>query len=255
MWLPLFLDPLPQLLYCIKLGLPPVLRALYSNPWLIFYPSKLQKIFMAGFWVVFGPGLDEGAAPAKQRLITPFAKGVVLEIGAGHGHSLRYFDREKVEKYFALEPNEEMYPALRKSIADAGLSEEDGTAIILPFGAHEVDKILAAVGENQVDTLVSFLTLCSVPNSKEVIPKLCLAVLKRPGGTFLMYEHGLSPVWSSRIYQRFWSPIWSLTWNGCRLDRNTVKWVEQVPWAEKEVGKEDMPDWHLWYRTMGRYVL
>ncbi|KZO99547.1 hypothetical protein CALVIDRAFT_596128 [Calocera viscosa TUFC12733] len=256
MWLPLFLDPLPQLLECTRLGLPPTLRAIWADPWLLFHPQKLRNIFMAGFWVVFGPGLDENAAPAKRRLVTPYAHGVVLEIGAGHGHSLQYFDRDKVTKYVAVEPNEDMYPGLRKSIAQAGFSEADGTALILPFGAHEVDRIADVVGEHQVDTIISFLTLCSVPNSKQVIPKLCLTLLKSPGGTLLMYEHCLSPVWSSRLYQRIWSPIWSLAWNGCRLDRDTPKWVEQVPWSERYVGKEEgMPDWHLFYRAVGRYVL
>ncbi|KZT56544.1 hypothetical protein CALCODRAFT_470990 [Calocera cornea HHB12733] len=255
MWIPLFLDPPLQLLYCFQLGLPPTLRALWANPRLLLRPQKLRNIFMAGFWAVFGPGLDAHSAPAKRVLVTPHASGVVLEIGAGHGHSLQYFERAAVDRYIAVEPNEDMHPGLRRSIADAGLSEDDGTALILPFGAHEVGRIAAAVGEGQVDTIISFLTLCSVPNAEQVIPTLCLTLLKRPGGTLLMYEHCLSPVWSSRLIQRFWSPAWSVVWNGCRLDRDTARWVEQVPWSEKHVGEEDIPDWHLFYRAVGRYVL
>jgi len=186
----------------------------------------------------------------------PYAEGVVVEIGAGHGHSLKYMQRERITKYYALEPNTNMWPGLRKALVRAGFSEEDGSAVILPYGAGDVDKAIAVLGgENKVDTLISILVFCSVPDAKNVLPTLCQRLLKR-GGQLLLYEHCLSPVPSSRLYQRIWTPIWTIVFDGCRLDKDTMSWVNQVKWSDKHIWrKEGEPEWSLFFHGVGRFTL
>lgn len=48
----------------------------------------------------------------RTELIRSRATGVVLDLGAGTGHSIGYLDLERVEKYIALEPNVLMHPKI-----------------------------------------------------------------------------------------------------------------------------------------------
>lgn len=67
----------------IKVAFFPTLKALLQSPLLIFEPHVLSKLFMSHVWNFFGAHVDEGGKPVKEKLITPHAYGVVLDIGAG----------------------------------------------------------------------------------------------------------------------------------------------------------------------------
>jgi hypothetical protein len=79
-----------------------------------------------------------------------------------------------------------MHRHIRASANGAGFTEEDGTLVILSCGAEDVSSILEALGatEPPVDTIVSVLTLCSVPSPERTIRNLVRDIL-RPGGQFL----------------------------------------------------------------------
>ena len=77
------LSILSDLKFAIQIAVLPTLRAILHSPSLLFRPHALSRTFMANLWVSFGPGSDENGRPTKQRLITPNAYGVVLDIGAG----------------------------------------------------------------------------------------------------------------------------------------------------------------------------
>ena len=61
----------------------PTLKDVYKNPSLIWSPSLLSRTFMSHLWSASSDGTDEYGRPDKQKLITPTAQGVVLDIGAG----------------------------------------------------------------------------------------------------------------------------------------------------------------------------
>jgi hypothetical protein len=61
----------------------PTFLDILKRPSLLWEPVTLSQTFMAHVWVTFGPATDEGAAKTKAGLITPHARGVVLDIGAG----------------------------------------------------------------------------------------------------------------------------------------------------------------------------
>jgi len=241
---------------------------------------------MSHIWVLFGNPTDEAGRPTKEGLITPNAYGVVLDIGAGmsrftlkssfgcyyplllgHGHTVGYLDRNKVTKYLALEPNTRMHMYIWAAAKDAGFSEEDGSLVILPCGAEDVSSILGTLGETQppVDTIVSVLTLCSVPSPERTIRNLVRDVLK-PGGQFLFYEHVLSPRDDVAWWQRAWAPIWAVPFDGCRLDRPVHSWidgmvlaedsgVETSAWSERRLwGKEGDSEENLFWHQVGKFV-
>jgi len=239
----------------------PTLISIWHSPLLLFHPHKLSQTFMAHVWLIFGNGADEGGRPIKERLITPHATGVVLDIGAGYGLTIKYVDRNKVTKYVAVEPNLQMHDQLRATAATFGFTEADETLLILSCGAEDTSMILSALNNTQVDTLISVLTFCSVPEPQKTITNLVLDVLK-PGGQLIYYEHVLSPLKDIAWWQHFWAPLWSVSFDGCRLDRPTHLYIEGVtdrsgesPWKDTLVcGRDDEPEESLFWSRAGRYV-
>ncbi|KAF8968517.1 hypothetical protein BDZ97DRAFT_354666 [Flammula alnicola] len=221
----------------LTVALMPTLRAIMASPTLLFKPRALSRVYMANLWPIYADGMDENAKDTKSALITPHAYGVVLDIGAGHGHTVRYLDADRVSRYIALEPNALMHPQIRAQANAAGFHEADGTLVILACGAEDTKSIISALAlalptsESStlpsVDTLVSALALCTVPEPQRTISNLVRDVLKS-GGQFLMYEHVLSPREDVAWWQRFWAPLWSLGFDGCRIDRCTDVWVKEL---------------------------
>ncbi|PFH49526.1 hypothetical protein AMATHDRAFT_62979 [Amanita thiersii Skay4041] len=215
---------------------------------------------MAHVWAEFAKFTDENGRPVKQGLITPYASGVVLDLGAGHGHTAFYLDHGKVTRYIALEPNTLMHPQIRENANKAGYTESDGTLLVLACGAQDTEEILSAIG-TQVDTLISVLTLCSIPEPQKTISSMANNLLKS-GGQFLFYEHVLSHRRDVARWQRIWAPFWQIVFDGCRLDRPSHLWVEEViredgesVWNDRRVwGKEEEDEENLFWHRTGRYV-
>jgi hypothetical protein len=67
----------------LKIGVPAALRAIMASPSLLLNLAALSRISMANIWIPFGAGSDENSRADKKMLITPHARGVVLDLGAG----------------------------------------------------------------------------------------------------------------------------------------------------------------------------
>ncbi|KAF8346369.1 hypothetical protein F5887DRAFT_109081 [Amanita rubescens] len=237
----------------VNVALGPTLLVLLSNPRLIFSPRIISRIFMAHVWNAFSVAIDERGSEAKSLLITPYAKGIILDIGAGHGHSIQYLNHSLIQRYIAIEPNILMHPHIRNAAHAAGYTEHNGTLLILPCGLQDSELILAAAG-TQVDTIISVLTLCSVPAPEKLIPAMTDLLLK-PGGQLLYYEHVLNPRHDIAWWQKLWSPIWSLAFDGCRMDRQTDLWIEQTKGLRRRHvwAKPGEPPESLFFHRLGRY--
>jgi len=61
----------------------PTLVAVIKAPLLIFRPSALKRLMFFEVWKKYGRFADEGGSEVKKVLITPYAKGIVLDLGAG----------------------------------------------------------------------------------------------------------------------------------------------------------------------------
>lgn len=188
------------------------------------------------------------------------------QFDAGFGHTIQYLDCSKVTKYVALEPNIQMHSKIRHTAERAGFHESDGSLVILSCGAEDTLEILKVLGDPYpVDTITSVLTLCSIPSPKRVITSLVKDVLK-PGGQVLFYEHVLSPRADVAWWQRFWTPLWSIFLDGCRLDCPTHLHIEEMKYTDdmgnevsmwdggKTWGKPNESEENLWWHQAGRFV-
>jgi len=77
----------------------------------------------------------------------------------------------------------------------------------------------------------------------------------KPGGMFLFYEHVESSLPDVAWWQAFWSPIWSLTLDGCKMNCPSHKLVAKMGcWEVEEVwdipGEVD----HYFPHKSGRYI-
>ncbi|KAJ3332322.1 hypothetical protein HDU76_000602 [Blyttiomyces sp. JEL0837] len=224
---------LGDLWLAIKVSFIPTILSIIRNPTLLFSPSKIKKQIFANVWKHgFGNDVDESKSDLKRELITRNACGVVVDVGSGHGHTLRYLDQSRVNQVIAVEPNEEMWKYIKEEAGKVGISTR-----ILEGGVEGLMEMeQGRVGENSVDTVVCVLTLCSVGSDNlEKCCKILYDVLK-PGGTCLVIEHIRSKYKQVVFWQRFWNPIWSFWFDGCKLDVASIDALTAAgPWTSIDI--------------------
>ncbi|TNE58447.1 MAG: class I SAM-dependent methyltransferase [Bacteroidetes bacterium] len=146
---------------------------------------------------------------AKQRQkVVPQASGRVLEIGVGSGLNLPFYDPDKVERLFALDPSAEMWAIAQKQLETPPFEVE-----YLQNGAEQIP-----LDTHTVDTVVITYTMCSIPDVQAALAEM-RRVLK-PGGALLFCEHGLAPDRAVRRWQYLLNPAWKRLGGGCHLTRD-----------------------------------
>ncbi|KAJ7072715.1 hypothetical protein C8F01DRAFT_258718 [Mycena amicta] len=246
----------------LMFSVPAMGRALLGSPSLLFQPWVLSRVGMAAIWLPFGNGGDENSRDMKTELITSHARGCVLDIGAAYGHTAKYLDHDTVSKYIALEPNTFMHARLRETAQAAGFSEDAGTLLILSCGAEDIETIRSSL-DGPVDTIVTILTLCSVPAPERTIRELVMQVLAS-GGKLILHEHVLNPRADVAWWQKGLAPLWKVVFDGCNIDRPTDVWVQELVddnkesvWKEAEIWEPSMDtpsEENLLFRMSGRFV-
>jgi SAM-dependent methyltransferase len=160
-----------------------------------------------------------GASPVayQRRKLIPRAEGVVLEIGAGGGRNFALYDRAKVTRLIALEPDEAMIRRGRRRIP-AGLPVE-----WIERGAEA-----ANLAPNSIDTIVTTYTLCTIPDAIGALAALRPAL--KPEGRLLFCEHGLAPDADVVKWQRRIEPVWRPLAGGCHLTRDVDAMISAAGW-------------------------
>ncbi len=151
----------------------------------------------------------------KQReKVVPLAEGEVLEIGMGTGLNLPYYDTDKVQKVWGLEPSEGMRKLARKKLRDSTIELE---MIDLPGEEIPLDA-------NSVDTVLVTYTLCTIPDAHRALRGMHRVL--RPGGKLLFCEHGIAPDAGVRKWQNRINPIWGRFAGGCNINRDIPRMLE-----------------------------
>ena len=145
----------------------------------------------------------------KQReKIVPQAHGRVLEIGAGGGFNIDYYDRRNVSEVVGLDTSAALMETTREKATAAGLA----------FKPLVLDAAHIPLEDRDVDTVLVTYTLCSIDRLHDALLEM-RRVLK-PDGQLLFCEHGAAPDPAVLRWQKRLTPLWRRIGGGCRLDRD-----------------------------------
>lgn len=156
-----------------------------------------------------------GQVMKLRSQIVPLARGTVLEVGMGSAINLPFYDRNKVEKVYGLEPSEGM-----RRKAQANLSESPVPVEWLDLPGEQIP-----LADNSVDTVLLTFTLCTIPDWQAALKQMH-RVLK-PGGELLFLEHGEAPNDPTQRWQHRITPVWKTFAGGCHLNRPIADLIRQ----------------------------
>lgn len=152
----------------------------------------------------------------KQReKVIPQAEGRVLEVGMGSGLNLAFYNRDKVDFIWGLEPSEGMRKKAQKN-----LQATDIRVDWLDLPGEEIP-----LDDNSADTVVLVYTLCTIPDWVRALEQM-RRVLK-PAGKLIFCEHGQAPDPGPQKWQERLNPVWKKIAGGCHLNRPIPSLLEQ----------------------------
>lgn len=176
------------------------------------YPDALFNAFMYPLEAV-------KLASVRRRLL-PEASGDVLEIGAGTGTNLAYYDPERVRSLTltdigltALLPDRALEFRERAGLRDGQVRLREVDAHALPFA------------DESFDTVVATLVLCSVRDQDLVLGELRRTL--RRGGRLIFIEHVRPPGAIAHLVD-FVNPVWHAATGECNIDRDTGSAIERA---------------------------
>lgn len=150
-----------------------------------------------------------------RRKVVPRATGDVLEVGMGSGLNLAYYDREKVNMVWGLEPSEGM-----RLKAEANLQASPVEVKWLDLPGEQIP-----LPDESIDTVLLTYTLCTIPDWQAALGQMH-RVLK-PSGKLLFAEHGRAPDAGVRKWQDRLTPAWKKIGGGCHLNRPISDYLRQ----------------------------
>jgi len=167
-----------------------------------------HRLFAAAYDRMMAPCEAHGLAERRRRLLAN-AWGRVLEIGAGTGTNLQHYPAGDVASIVALEPDGAMRRRLERKVRQA------------PFPVEVIGRAVddADLEDGSVDTVVTALVLCSVPDADRAAGAVRRWL--RPDGRLLFLEHVHAAGLRGRV-QHAVTPIWQRVAAGCHLDRDSV---------------------------------
>ena len=173
-----------------------------------------------------------GTAELRRDLLASL-EGDVVEIGAGTGRSLPYYERAR--RVVAVEPD----PSMAKRIA-----------IRLPEARVPVEVVSASAEElpfadESFDAAVATFVLCSVGDPVRTLAEIRRVL--RPDGRLVLLEHvrgsGRLAAWQDRL-----TPVHRRVAGGCHLNRDTLATVARAGFEVGGVERVVLPETLALYR-------
>ena len=144
----------------------------------------------------------------QREKVVPRAYGRVLEIGAGSGLNLAFYDAGKVEHLFALDPSPESW-----AIAAPNACQMKFTVDFVEAPAESIP-----LERESVDSIVMTYALCTIAEVEKAV--LEMRRVLRKDGELIFCEHGLAPDDSVSKWQDRINPLWRPMAGGCNLNRD-----------------------------------
>ena len=132
-------------------GIIPTLKYMIFHPFDIFSFHRWHMCILNGGQPFLLAAGDRQYGAEKKKVVAQ-AYGRVLEVGAGTGETVKYYDKSKVDAVYGVEPNTQALPELRKHLVKYGMVEKYE---ILNFGVEDAEKMVdAGVRPGSIDTVV-----------------------------------------------------------------------------------------------------
>ncbi len=144
----------------------------------------------------------------QREKVVPLAEGRVLEIGAGGGLNLGFYDRDRIDTLLGLDISPELLDSARRRASSAGIT----------FDPLLMDAETIPLDDNEVDCVLVTYSLCSIADVNKALQEM-RRVLK-PGGRLIFCEHGAAPDARVLKLQRGLTPVWKRLAGNCHLDRD-----------------------------------
>jgi ubiquinone/menaquinone biosynthesis C-methylase UbiE len=167
----------------------------------------------------------------QREKVVPLAVGRVLEIGIGSGLNIPFYDAQRVEHLWGLDPSSEMW-----SIAQENAAEHHLDAEFIQSGAESIP-----LENNSADTVLMTFTMCTIPDIHRALDEV-RRVLK-PGGKLIFCEHGTAPDENIRRWQNRLNPVWKKLAGGCNLNRSIPVILEQSGFKSADMRTMYLPGW------------
>ncbi|WP_232310433.1 class I SAM-dependent methyltransferase [Mesobacillus selenatarsenatis] len=163
---------------------------------------------------LMGPLEKKWIARVRKKIVSGI-EGNVLEIGAGTGANFPYYSKVKVERLVTLEPNPYMLEQAKRKANGLKLPVEfhQGMAETLPFN------------DDEFDTVVATLVLCSVSDPQKVFQEM--RRICKQGGKIVLFEHVRTESKSLAALQDVLTPTWKRLCDGCHLNRDTGRYMKE----------------------------
>lgn len=141
------------------------------------------------------------------------AQGKVLEVGFGTGANFRYY--HDVERVDAIEPNPAMSKQAHKRIQKTRI----------PIYTCQAKAEELPFEDNRFDTVVATLVFCTIPEPEKALQEIRRTC--KAGAKILLFEHVKMDQKMMSKTQEALTPVWKKMCDGCHLNRDTLKLVEQ----------------------------
>ncbi|XP_047204146.1 putative methyltransferase-like protein 7A [Girardinichthys multiradiatus] len=166
-----------------------------------------------------------------SEFIKPGGKLTILEIGCGTGTNFQFYPPGC--KVICTDPNPHFQKYLEKSMKE---NEQ------LTFDRFVVTsgEDMSSVGDESVDVVVCTLVLCTVRDVPQTLREVHRIL--RPGGAFFFLEHVVadSSTWAY-FFQQVLQPVWYYFGDGCKVTRETWKYLEGAGFSELKLKHVEAP--------------
>jgi ubiquinone/menaquinone biosynthesis C-methylase UbiE len=167
----------------------------------------------------------------QRQKVVPQAEGNVLEIGIGSGLNIPFYNPDRVNHLWGLDPSVEMWSIAQKNAADHKLDAE-----FIQSGAESIP-----LDDNSADTVLMTFTMCTIPDVHAALNEI-KRVLK-PSGKLIFCEHGKAPDEHIHRWQNRINPIWKRLAGGCNINRPIDSLLQQSGFISDDMQTMYLPGW------------
>ncbi|GAX60204.1 methyltransferase type 11 [Candidatus Scalindua japonica] len=178
---------------------------------------------------IIDKGCGSKAIEIQRGKIVPLAVGRVLEIGIGSGLNIPFYDAERVDFVWGLEPSDGMRRKAKRNLNRSGVEVK-----WLDLPGEEL-----SLENDSVDTVVLTYTLCTISDWHTALQQIHRVI--KPSGKLLFCEHGAAPDKSILTWQNRINPVWKIIGGGCNLNRPIPEYLQEGGFSIKTMNTLYLP--------------